>query len=66
VPKNAEAAKQLVKRTLTNLYNAKPTWLEHAHRELDEAVAMAYGWEWPLEDAEVLCRLLALNLKREQ
>jgi hypothetical protein len=26
------------KRTLTNLYNLRPTWLELAHERLDEAV----------------------------
>ncbi len=31
-------------RTLTNLYNARPTWLDNAHRKLDEAVFAAYGW----------------------
>ena len=31
------------KRTLTNLYNARPTWLELAHRKLDEAVFAAYA-----------------------
>ena len=35
---------ELKKRTLTNLYNQRPAWLEHAHRELDAAVAAAYGW----------------------
>ena len=64
VPKNAEAAAELKKRTLTSLYNARPAWLQHAHRELDEAVAAAYGWEWPLEDEEILKRLLELNLQR--
>ena len=52
------------KRTLTNLYNANPAWLQHAHRELDEAVAAAYGWEWPLADEEILKRLFELNQKR--
>ena len=32
------------KRTLTNLYNDRPTWLELAHLELDRAVLAAYGW----------------------
>jgi hypothetical protein len=30
-------------RTLTNLYNERPTWLNNAHRDLDVAVAAAYG-----------------------
>ena len=35
---------ELKKRTLTNLYNARPTWLDNAHRKLDAAVFAAYGW----------------------
>ena len=38
------AEKNLKKRTLTNLYNERPTWLDNAHRDLDQAVADAYGW----------------------
>ena len=58
---------ELKKRTLTNLYNARPAWLNLAHQELDKAVAAAYGWpdytpEMP--DDEILRRLLALNLQR--
>ena len=53
-----------VKRTLTNLYNARPTWLDNAHRKLDTAVFAAYGWPSDLSDDEVLSRLLALNLER--
>lgn len=58
---------ELKKRTLTNLYNARPAWLDLAHKELDKAVATAYGWtdytpETP--DDEILRRLLALNLDR--
>ena len=57
----------LKKRTLTNLYNARPAWLDLAHKGLDQAVAAAYGWpdyapETP--DEEILRRLLALNLER--
>jgi hypothetical protein len=32
-------AAELKKRTLTNLYNARPARLDHAHRALDEAAA---------------------------
>jgi methylase of polypeptide subunit release factors len=58
---------ELKKRTMTNLYNARPAWLANAHAELDAAVAAAYGWmdytpEMP--DEEILRRLLALNLAR--
>ena len=51
-------------RTLTNLYNARPTWLDNAHGALDAAVSAAYGWPADLADEEVLERLLALNLER--
>ena len=61
IAKDAAAAADLKKRTLTNLYNAHPAWLQHAHRELDESVAAAYGWEWPLTDEEILKRLFELN-----
>ena len=33
------------KRTLTNLYNARPEWLHLAHLKLDRAVFAAYGWQ---------------------
>jgi type II restriction/modification system DNA methylase subunit YeeA len=63
---NPEGAteKELEKRTLTNLYNQRPTWLDLAHRQLDEAVLEAYGWPHDLSDEEILERLLALNLER--
>ena len=53
-------------RTLTNLYNQPPAWLQVAHRKLDEAVFAAYGWSADLTDDEILERLLALNLERAQ
>jgi hypothetical protein len=59
--------KALHKRTLTNLYNAKPAWLSMAHQQLDQAVAAAYGWTdytSAMPDDEMLKRLLALNLVR--
>lgn len=64
VPKDDAAETELKKRTLTDLYNAKPEWLQYAHRELDEAVAAAYGWEWPLSDDDLLKRLFELNQQR--
>ena len=45
VPRDEAAAKELKKRTLTNLYNARPQWLADAHAALDAAVAAAYGWD---------------------
>lgn len=64
VPVNAEAAAVLQKRTLTNLYNAKPAWLVHAHANLDRAVAAAYGWPEDITDDEALSYLLDLNRAR--
>lgn len=58
---------ELKKRTLTNLYNARPAWLDNAHKALDAAVAVAYGWDDyspAMPDEEILRRLLALNLER--
>jgi alkylation response protein AidB-like acyl-CoA dehydrogenase len=55
---------ELKKRTLTNLYNARPTWLAEAHRKLDEAVFAAYGWPPDIFDDDILTRLLALNHER--
>ena len=69
LPKDEAAAQELKKRTLTNLYNARPAWLDHAHRALDEAVADAYGWgedyrAGTLTDDEILARLFRLNQER--
>ena len=64
VPKNEECAVKLKKRTLTNLYNERPTWLANSHRQLDEAVATAYGWSADLNDDAILARLLTLNLEQ--
>ena len=62
------AAAELKKRTLTNLYNGRPSWLTHAHARLDRAVWAAYGWDDPDPAATpedvILSRLLALNLER--
>lgn len=64
------------KETLTGLYNAVEQWqletdtlhpvapLALAHRRLDQTVAAAYGWPWPLGTEDVLARLLTLNLAR--
>lgn len=68
LPKDEEAAKELKKRTLTNLYNARPQWLANAHATLDQAVADAYGWgdDWRagMSDDEILARLFRLNQER--
>jgi hypothetical protein len=60
---------ELKKRTLTNLYNARPAWLDNAHKALDAAVATAYGWAdytSAMTDDEILSRLLTLNLRRAE
>jgi hypothetical protein len=56
----AAAAKdsRLKSRTLTNLYNERPTWLKLAHEQLDRAVLAAYAatdpaGEWSEDWAEV-------------
>jgi hypothetical protein len=59
------SAQELKKRTLTNLYNQRPAWLDLAHRRLDGAVLAAYGWPAEgLSNEEILSRLLALNRER--
>ena len=64
-PVEAIGQTELNRRTLTNLYNDPPTWLELAHRRLDETVFEAYGWSPDLTDGEILAKLLELNLSRE-
>ena len=59
------AESEVAKRTLTNLYNQRPTWLANAHADLDRAVLAAYGWPADLSIDEILARILALNLERE-
>ncbi len=72
LPVDDKAAAILKRRTLTNLYNERPAWLDHAHRDLDKAVATAYGWtDWGsdektggLPDDVILERLFKLNQER--
>ena len=64
VPRDEAAAKALKKRTLTNLYNARPQWLADAHVALDAAVASAYGWSAEIPDDEALRELLKFNAAR--
>jgi type II restriction/modification system DNA methylase subunit YeeA len=54
----------LKKRTLTNLYNQRPGWLENAHQTLDRAVFAAYGLTYPLSKDEIIRHLLELNRER--
>jgi type II restriction/modification system DNA methylase subunit YeeA len=69
LPVDEAAAAVLKTRTLTKLYNARPAWLDHAHKAVDEAVAEAYGWggDWragALGGDEILARLFRLNQQR--
>jgi type II restriction/modification system DNA methylase subunit YeeA len=64
VPVSPKAALILKKRTLTNLYNERPAWLDNAHRELDAAVAAAYGWPTDVREEDALAWLLDLNRER--
>ncbi|MYB67214.1 MAG: class I SAM-dependent DNA methyltransferase [Gemmatimonadetes bacterium] len=62
MPRDEATAEKLKKRTLTNLYNARPQWLDDAHKALDAAVAAAYGWDDDISEDESSGKLLALNL----
>ena len=64
VPRDEAASAQLKRRTLTNLYNARPQWLTDAHVALDDAVGAAYGWSVEISDSEALSKLMALNVTR--
>ena len=64
VAKYEESARKLEMRTLTNLYDECPTWLDLAHKKLDAAVFAAYGWKPDMSDKEILTGLLELNLER--
>ena len=64
LPVDDKAAAILIKRTLTNLYNERPAWLANAHRDLDAAVAAAYGWPADISEDDALARLFALNQSR--
>jgi len=63
-PVGADPA-ELKPRTMTALYNQRPTWLANAHAVLDAAVAAAYGWPADMTEDDVLAALLELNLERE-
>ena len=64
LPKDAQAGVTLRARTLTNLYNQRPQWLADAHRDLDAAVAAAYGWPADISEEDALAKLLEMNLAR--
>jgi hypothetical protein len=56
--------RHLKPQTRPILSTQRPTWLDLAHRRLDEEVLAAYGWPAGLSDGEILERLLAFNLVR--
>jgi hypothetical protein len=59
--------KDLAARTLTNLYNLRPHWLDAAHERLEISVAAAYGWvdySIACSDEKILKSLLNLNSER--
>jgi len=64
LPRDPDCASKLKKRTLTNLYNQRPTWLSLAHQKLDHAVFATYSWDPDITNEEILQKLLALNLER--
>ena len=66
LPRGAAAETELKKRTLTNLYNERPAWLDNAHRDLDAAVAATYGWPADISEDDALARLLELNRARAE
>ena len=60
--------------TVTEMYNALAQvsgtdslayTLKLAHERLDQAVAAAYGWVWPLTEEGLLANLLELNLQHQ-
>ena len=59
IPRDVVCAGRLKKRTLTNLYNERPTWLDLTHRKLDDAVFAAYGWSPSLSATRVWSKVNA-------
>jgi hypothetical protein len=64
LPKVAQAADTQKLAHVTNLYNQRPQWLADAHRDLDAAVAAAFGWPTDISKENALAKLLELNLTR--
>ena len=61
VDRDEGTARHLKTRTLTNLYNERPQWLDDAHQALDAAVAAAYGWDAGVPEDNVLAELSERN-----
>src|SRR3546814_17533659 len=53
VPVDGEAERELKQRTLPNLYNARPVWLQHSHAALDAGAVASSGCA---ESGRALCR----------
>lgn len=47
-------------------YPDRPAGLDQAHRELDSAVAAAYGWPEDIPEQDALRELLELNAEADQ
>ena len=62
-PEGASEA-ELRKRTLTNIYSARPAWMANAHAVLDRAVFAAYGWPEEFGDEGIPKNLSALDPER--
>ena len=58
------AATELKRRTLTRLYNERPSWLLSLHSKLDAAVSAAYAWPSDISEDDAIAALLALNRER--
>ena len=56
----AATGAMLKKRTLANLDNERPTWLDRAHRALDESRFAAYGWPPSMTGDVILAARLAV------
>ena len=66
VARDEAAEKALTKRTLTNLYNARPQWLADAHAALDAAVAITYGWDACISEDLAVQLLMDLNVAQRE
>ena len=51
-------------RTLTELYNKRPVWLQNIHNQTDEIVLNLYGLSSVSDDIEILRKLFDLNQKK--
>ena len=66
VPADEAAGRRLAKRTLTALYNERPSWLRDLHEALDAAVLAAYGLPLDSSEQTILSHLLELNSARHR